>query len=329
MIKSTTSLLRTMHKTAPAVLCLALLTLSMMPSLGPVSASAATLLKISSEDRVARLKVTEGRSETYRLQVPFGEIVVGDPETADVNALSDRTLYVLGRKLGTTNITLFDTDKNLLAVIDVEVTHDLSGLREAIRTAVPGANLKVLSVNGRVLLEGQVPSAPAAEKAMKIAKDFAGEDVTNSFSIAANQQVNLEVRMIEVARSAGKELGFNWNLTNDGNGYAQGVGVVGKRGCSGVQRRQGAGRGCRRALRCLALRHHRREHPRQWHLARPPDHRAGVAPPRPPPGGAEPHRAVGPDLPASTPAARFRCSPAKAPSATRPARLTTRTSAFI
>ena len=63
---------------------------------------------------------------------------------------------------------------------------------------------------------------------MTIAKDFAGDDVTNSFSITANQQVNLEVRMIEVARSAGKELGFNWNLTNNGNGYAQGVGVAQK-----------------------------------------------------------------------------------------------------
>lgn len=197
-------------------------------------AAAATLLKISTEDKVARLKVVSGRSETFRLTVPFGEIVVGDPETADVNALSDRTLYVLGRKLGTTNVTLFDDNKNLLAVIDVEVTHDLSGLREALKQAVPGANLKVRSVNGRVLLEGEVPSAPAAEKVMTVAKDFAGDDVTNSFSITANQQVNLEVRMVEVARSAGKELGFNWNLISNGNGYAQGLGQAQAAGGSGL-----------------------------------------------------------------------------------------------
>lgn len=193
----------------------------------PAPAAAATLLRISTEDKVARLKVVAGRSETFRLTVPFGEIVVGDPETADVNALSDRTLYVLGRKLGTTNITLFDEDKKLLAVIDVEVTHDLSGLREALKQGVPGASIKVRSMNGRVLLEGEVPSAPAAQKVMSIAHDFAGDDVTNSFSISALQQVNLEVRMIEVARSAGKELGVDWNLTQNGNGYAQGTGVNG------------------------------------------------------------------------------------------------------
>ena len=223
------------HLVAPAVAsALALMMLSGVQTLWPRTAAAATLLKISSDDKVARLKVVVGRSETFRLTVPFGEIVVGDPETADVNALSDRTLYVLGRKLGTTNVTLFDPDKNLIAVIDVEVTHDLSGLRDALKQAVPGANLKVRSVNGRVLIEGQVPSAPAAEKVMTIAKDFAGDEVTNSFSITANQQVNLEVRMVEVARSAGKELGFNWNLINNGNGYGQGLGIAQAAGGKGL-----------------------------------------------------------------------------------------------
>jgi pilus assembly protein CpaC len=235
-----------MIKTCPPASCLrsiafsvaatvvALLALAGWQSVVPSGASAATLVKISTDDRVARLKVVMGRSETFRFTVPFGEIVVGDPETADVNALSDRTLYVLGRKLGSTNVTLFDDKKDLLAVIDVEVTHDLTGLSSTLKQAIPGARLKVRSVNGRVLLEGEVPSAPAAEKAMTIARDFVGDDVTNSFSITANQQVNLEVRMVEVARSAGKELGFNWNLIKDGNGYGQGLGIAQAAGSQGL-----------------------------------------------------------------------------------------------
>ena len=216
------------------VSAVALLALAGWQTVVPSGASAATLVKISTDDRVARLKVVMGRSETFRFTVPFGEIVVGDPETADVNALSDRTLYVLGRKLGSTNVTLFDDKKDLLAVIDVEVTHDLTGLSSTLKQAIAGARLKVRSVNGRVLLEGEVPSAPAAEKAMTIARDFAGDDVTNSFSITANQQVNLEVRMVEVARSAGKELGFNWNLIKDGNGYGQGLGIAQAAGSQGL-----------------------------------------------------------------------------------------------
>lgn len=214
---------------------LAAMLLAVAGSLVPCAPAeaAARVVKISPDNRVGVTQVVMGRSETLRVSIPFSEIVVADPDTADVNPLSDRTFYVLGRKLGTTNVTLFDDRKRLVAVIDIEVTHDLSGLRQALKQVVPGASLKVRSINGRVLIEGQVPSAPAAERVMAIARDFAGDDVTNSLSIASLQQVNLEVRMIEVARSAGKELGFNWNLTNGGNGYAQGLGVAQGSGGSG------------------------------------------------------------------------------------------------
>jgi len=195
---------------------------SVLP-VGPRAEAAARVVKVSAESRVGRMQIVVGRSETIRVDLPFSDIVVGDPETADVNPLTDKTLYVLGRKLGTTNVTLFDQGKQLIAVIDIDVTHDLTGLREALRASVPGAAIKVRSVNGRVLLEGQVPSAPAAAKAMAIAHDFAGDDVTNSLSTADIQQVNLEVRFVEVSRTAGKDLGINWNLTNKkGNGFASG-----------------------------------------------------------------------------------------------------------
>jgi pilus assembly protein CpaC len=188
--------------------------------------AAARVVNLSDRNRVGKLRVTLNESETIRISIPFSEIVVGDPETADVSPLTDRTLYVLGRKLGTTNVTLFDTNKQVAAVIDIEVSHNLSGLKQALKGSVPGGSaIRVRSINGRVLLDGQVPSAVAAEKAMRIAKDFAGEDVTNSLSIAANQQVNLEVRFVEVNRTAGKELGINWNLSRNNDGVRTGSGV--------------------------------------------------------------------------------------------------------
>ncbi len=186
------------------------------------------VVNLSDNRRVARVSVVMGRSDTLRVDVPFTEIVVGDPETADVNALTNKTLYILGRKLGTTNVTLFDQDKKLIAVIDVEVTQNLEGMRQALRQSKANAHVRVRSLNGRVLLEGYVANSPVAEKAVAIAKDFAGDQVTNSLNIEANQQVNLEVRMVEVNRLAGKDFGINWNLSN-GNGttYNTGSGVSG------------------------------------------------------------------------------------------------------
>ncbi len=212
--------------------CIALLVL-LAPGAEVTTAEAQTqLIKLSNNNRVGRLLIVQGSSETIRVDIPFSEIVVGDPETADVNPLTDQTMYVLGRKLGLTNVALFDVDKKLVGVIDVEVTHDLDGLKRALRNAMPNSNIKVKSINGRILLEGMVQSTSAAERAMSLANEFAVNSdgtpgrVSNSLSIASNQQVNLEVRFVEVNRTAGKELGISWNFaTNNRVGGVTGSGI--------------------------------------------------------------------------------------------------------
>jgi pilus assembly protein CpaC len=209
------------------MLALALLSGCYGLSYSPLPAEAqGKLVNISGGSNVGRLQVSLGQSETIRVTESFADIVVGDAETADVAPLTDKTLYVLGKKLGTTNITLFDQNKQVVAVIDVEVSHNLSGLRQALKEAVPGSSIRVRSINGRVLLDGSVPNAPAAEKAVQIARDFAGDDVTNSMSVASLQQVNLEVRFLEVNRTAGKELGINWNFTDNQGGVLTGTGIT-------------------------------------------------------------------------------------------------------
>ena len=212
--------------------CMAIITSSLLfawatASLVTYADAGAKIIRLSDNERVGKLTVVLGRSDTIRVGMAFSEIVVGDPETADVNALTNKTLYVLGRKLGTTNVTLFDVNKKLIAVIDVEVTQNLDGMRQALRQSLPNAAIKVRSLNGRVLLEGHVSNSPAAEKAMSIARDFAGDQVTNALNIEANQQVNLEVRMVEVSRLAGKDFGINWGVIGGGNGIHTGSGVAG------------------------------------------------------------------------------------------------------
>src|SRR5437773_3117970 len=119
-----------------AILATALVAASGLLALTYQAAAGARIVNLSDQNRVARLAVVLGTSETLRISLPFSEIVVGDPETADVNPLTDRTLYVLGRKLGTTNVALFDESKQLVGVIDVEVTHNLAGLRQALRESL-------------------------------------------------------------------------------------------------------------------------------------------------------------------------------------------------
>ncbi len=165
---------------------------------------------------IMQVQVPAGQSETIKSAADITNLVVGDPDIADASPLGTRSFYVLGRKTGRTNLSLYDANDNLLGVINVEVTFDTSGLKDALRTVLPRENIKVRSVNGRVLLQGAVRSSTAAARAVQIAKDFAGDNVTNAMSIGESQQVTLEVRFIEAKRNSSRDLGVNYSASAGG-----------------------------------------------------------------------------------------------------------------
>ncbi len=153
------------------------------------------------------VRVARGKPRTLRLSAPIHEIVVGDPEIADVSPLTDRSFYVLGQQLGTTGIALFDADRQLIGTVDIEVTLDTDRLAETIRSTVPGTEIRVGSANGRVVLSGSAGDAVSAGQAREIAARFAGaEEIIDSVSISSSQQVQLNVRFVEINRQVGQEL---------------------------------------------------------------------------------------------------------------------------
>ena len=47
--------------------------------------------------------------------------------------MTDRTVYLLGKKIGTTSLSVFDASKQLIGVFEVEVRRDIRGIERAIR----------------------------------------------------------------------------------------------------------------------------------------------------------------------------------------------------
>ena len=161
-----------------------------------------------SQDHNAAVKVAKGKTRTVHSDVSFAQIVVGDPDIANVNPLTNRSFYVLGSKLGTTQIALFDEYKQLVGTVDVEVTLDTDRLATTINEALPDNNIQVSSANGRVVLSGEAEDAVAAEKAKDIAARFSGDEaIINSLDISSSQQVQLNVRFVEINRRTGHDLG--------------------------------------------------------------------------------------------------------------------------
>jgi pilus assembly protein CpaC len=158
----------------------------------------------------SNVSVIVGKSLDVRTSAGFVNISVGDPDVADVNPLTDRSLSILGKKIGTTRVTIYDEQKRLVGIYDIEVTYDVSRLVNELRRRFPHAKLRASAVNGRIMLTGEVPDAVTLDQAVTIARQF-GPDIINAVSVASPQQVMLEVRFIEISRTAGRELGVQWN----------------------------------------------------------------------------------------------------------------------
>jgi pilus assembly protein CpaC len=166
------------------------------------------------------MSVSMGNTESMRTGASYVDLVVGDPDIADAMPLTDRSFYVHGKKLGTTTISAYDAQKNLVGEVEVEVGYNTSRLRQEIRRRLPGSNVEVSTVNGRIMLGGSVTDGVALDRAMTIAKQFGAEPI-NSMSITQSQQVMLEVRFIEVSRNATKAFGLQWNLNGkSGSAFA-------------------------------------------------------------------------------------------------------------
>jgi pilus assembly protein CpaC len=168
------------------------------------------LVAIGGGTRTKMLTVTLGKSQDVHTDRSFVDVTVGDPEVADVNPLTDHSLSILAKKIGTTRVSVYAEDKKLVGIFDVEVNYDLSRLSNELLRRFPGSSLKASSVNGRIMLSGEIADAASLDKAVTIARQF-GPDVINSVSVTQPQQVMLEVRFVELNRTAGRELGVQWN----------------------------------------------------------------------------------------------------------------------
>jgi pilus assembly protein CpaC len=172
-------------------------------------------IQIVAAKHTAAVGVPIGKSEDVRTDASFIDILVGDPDIADVNPLTDRALSILGKKIGTTRVSLYGEGKKLVGVFDIEVSYDTTKLAEELAQRFPQAKVRVSTANGRVLLSGHVPDGIVLDSILSVAHQF-GPEIINSLQVAQPQQVVLEVRFVEAARTAGRQLGVQWNMFNRG-----------------------------------------------------------------------------------------------------------------
>lgn len=171
-----------------------------------------------------QLDVPLNKSQVVTVDRPISRAMIGNEEIADVLPMTNQSLYVLGKKMGTTSLTIYDANNRVISVIDVAVGPDVIGLRRQLSELLPGEPIGARISNEAVVLTGIVTNGPAIDRAIQLAKTYAGDKVVNMMSVGASQQVMLEVRFSEVTRQGGKQLGVSAFLGSDGGSFGAALG---------------------------------------------------------------------------------------------------------
>ncbi|KDN28136.1 type II and III secretion system protein family protein [Vibrio sp. D420a] len=173
--------------------------------------------------------VPHHKSTHVKLSGKASKVSLGDPDVLDIVMLKSNELFLIGNKLGATNLMAWDSRGVLIESINIEVTHDLNSLKAKLFEFLPNEQIEVHSSQNRLLLSGQVSNQQQMNIAMRIAETYAagqsvdtskesGSEVTaatgviNLMSIGGAQQVMLEVTVAEVQRSLVRKFDANFHF---------------------------------------------------------------------------------------------------------------------
>ncbi|MFZ2493796.1 MAG: type II and III secretion system protein family protein, partial [Thermoanaerobaculia bacterium] len=192
---------------------------------GPASAERGSVIQANGNvGLLTRITLVQGKSRNLRVDVPFAIVEVADKDIVDAATITDRQLFLVGKKIGVTNILLYDETRRLIGAIDVDVKLDTRALGSRIREGSGADGIEVNEVYGKLVLSGDGGDSQTVERAMSVAQGLAPGGVVNALKVKTPQQVMLQVRFVEANRNAARALGVRWEF------FRRGVsaGIVGR-----------------------------------------------------------------------------------------------------
>jgi pilus assembly protein CpaC len=207
-----------------------------------------------------RLELVRGKSVLKRFCTPASQVTVGAPEIANVVVPNPAEVVIVARSVGSTNLIVSSRDQHS-TVFDIVVGLDTAVLRAQFDTLFPQEkDIRIGSSGNTLILSGLVSDSVVASQLLELATAFqegmapgaspaagaaspfpagvgapagavgaSGQGATaarvvNMLSVAAPQQVLLEVKIAEVSKSLVDQLGASATATyGKANGWTYGI----------------------------------------------------------------------------------------------------------
>lgn len=213
-------------------------------------AHAANLLERVKDQEIKQvLRLRLGSSKVIKTPFPVTRVSVGNPEIADIVVISDREIYVNALGPGVTNLTLWGHKRFTSTTVTVEI--DVTILKEKLHKILPKEKIGVEAAGSSIILSGEVSSPVAQQTALELATGFLREQgvftekveevkgalppsipsgsmgakgttegkpketrIINLMHVGGVQQVMVEVRVAEIQRDLGRQMGINFFATD-------------------------------------------------------------------------------------------------------------------
>ncbi|HKX91350.1 MAG TPA: type II and III secretion system protein family protein [Sphingomicrobium sp.] len=180
-----------------------------------------------------------GEGQMINLPRNVASVWTSAPEIADVYVNGPRQINVFGKGFGEATVIATAADGSVVYGAKVSVNQNNSSINEALRQAIPDANMNVTLVGQMAVINGTVASPEDATQAESLVRSMLNTGVkegeplkvipVNRLKTAVPLQVTLKVRIAEVNRSLMKKIGVNLLASDPTSGFrfglAQGGGI--------------------------------------------------------------------------------------------------------
>ncbi|MDB5988917.1 MAG: cpaB [Herbaspirillum sp.] len=184
-----------------------------------------TLTCAYAADTDPNLTVPAGTGEMVKLSEPAVAVFVANPDVADVHVPTHQTVFVFGKKAGTTTLFALGPNNRTILRETITVSVDIKSVQRMLDARFPQLHLTLTSAPGSMMIAGSVPSAADADAVVQSLTPYLlnKETLINRLTLDHPIQVNLRVRITEVDRNITQQLGINWSSLGSAGNFVGGL----------------------------------------------------------------------------------------------------------
>jgi pilus assembly protein CpaC len=175
----------------------------------PVQAQTRAAVSMGAQSQL--ISLPRGSSMAVDLPADARDVIVPNPLVAEAMLHSPRRITIIGLAPGETDAVVLDNAGRTILSLRIRVDAGVSALQDTLGRVMPGSNVHAEAVNDSVILTGTVFSPGEADRASQVARAFvsAPEKVINMMTIEGSDQITVRARIVEVQRTAVKQLGLD------------------------------------------------------------------------------------------------------------------------